>query len=101
VGYNGCIQLGKCRYYIQLKLKGRYIVLKLDAHQRALQVFVQNRCIKTLPIKGLHPEEQLCFDEYYQRMLGEARSEWQCYLQRARRQYARSATMWGNRGRSR
>lgn len=94
---NGSIQVGKYHYYIQHKLKGHYVVLIVEAQQQQYQVFVHNQLIKSLPIKGLHSERDISFDEFYHLMIEEARSEWQRHLRRAwLNRQATVATMSGN-----
>jgi len=74
VNSSGRIQIGKQMYYIQRKLAGRYIVCQLDAKQSAFQVTLDNKLIKTLPIKGLC-EGEMDFGDYLEMRLEEAVAE--------------------------
>ena len=75
----GSIKLDKHPYYIQSKLKGCYVALRIDPVERSLIVEYRQEVIKTIPLKGLvgHP---LSLDDYLTLIRQEAISEWRCYL---------------------
>lgn len=82
---DGTVQIGKHRYYIGRHLRGRTVVLRLDARNRHFVVEVNGQSLKTLPIKGLHGE-LMPFQTYLDMMCREAEAEWRQYLrQRPRR----------------
>jgi hypothetical protein len=76
VDHSGQIQIDKSRYYLKRELAGRYVVCKLDAHRRLLEVLGDGKLIKTLPIKGLY-DEPMDFGNYLELMLKEAEAEQQ------------------------
>lgn len=80
----GTVKLGKYHYYLQRDLKGRTVLLQLDAANRQVQVWLDEKVIKTIPLKGLHPQP-LPFSEYLALIQAEAVSEWRHYLQHAKR----------------
>ncbi|MBI5929050.1 MAG: transposase [Chloroflexi bacterium] len=75
---NGTVAVDKHDYYIGRASIGRYVLLRLDAHQQVLDVLLQGQLIKQLPIKGL-VREPLAFDAYLKLMLQEAEAEWRRY----------------------
>lgn len=75
---NGTVAVDKHDYYIGRAAIGRYVLLRLDAHQQVLDVLLQGQLIKQLPIKGL-VHEPLAFDAYLRLMLQEAEAEWRRY----------------------
>ncbi|MBI5929819.1 MAG: hypothetical protein HY862_10950 [Chloroflexi bacterium] len=75
---NGTVSVDKHHYYIGRALMGRYILLRLDAHQQVLEVLLQGQLLKQLPIKGL-VGQPLTFDVYLKRMMQEAEAEWRRY----------------------
>jgi hypothetical protein len=93
ITYNGSIQVGKQLYYVQKALKGRYGVVKVDAQPQKFEVYLNKVHIKSLPIKGLHVDATIPFDEFLALSLCEARSEWQHYLNNLRKRRAQPATM--------
>lgn len=84
----GRVQLGKRRYYIQRNLAKRYVVCKLDAHRREFDVMLDDKIIKSFPIKDLY-SGQLAFDRYFDLILKEAEAEWRQYQRKQR--YRRAA----------
>jgi len=63
-------------YYIGQGQQGRYVVVKLDGHSRQLEVYLEYKLIKTIPIKGLY-QQVLDFEVYLRLICQEARREWQ------------------------
>ncbi len=85
----GTISLDNDDYYIGQALKGRYVVLRLDAHQRQFDVDVDGEVIKTIRLKCLLDEEML-FEDYVTLMGQQARSEVKRLKQVARLRRLRS-----------
>jgi len=81
IDHNGCVQIGKQRYYIRKQLKGRYVVLCVNAKKRQFQVELNHQVIKRFPIKGLH-DQKLPFREYIGLIRKEALSEWRSWRYR-------------------
>jgi hypothetical protein len=73
---NGTVNLNRYRYYVSQKLRGRYVVLKLEVQQRQLTVLVDGISFKRIPIKGLYGQT-MTFSDYLKLIVQEARSEWQ------------------------
>jgi len=71
---SGRIQIGRQRYFVRRDLAGRHVVCRLDAHRRVFEVLLENRVLKTTPIKELY-DEVLEFGEYLELMLKEAEAE--------------------------
>jgi hypothetical protein len=89
---NGSVQVGKQYYYIRRALKGRRILLRVDATARQFQVLLDGKAIKRIDIKGLY-DGVVAFEPYLDLIRREAESEWQRYLRRrrySRRQATRS-----------
>jgi len=80
---NGSVQVGKQHYYIRQKLKGRRVLLKVDAPARQFQVLLDGKVVKRVDIKGLY-NGLLDFEAYFDLIRREAESEWQQYLRRRR-----------------
>lgn len=76
VDHSGRVQIDKHRYYIQRGLAGRYVVCKLDADRRVLDVILDGKIIKTMPLKGLY-DEPMAFGDYLDMMMKEAEAEQQ------------------------
>ena len=76
VDHSGRVQIDKHRYYIQRRLAGRYVVCKLNADHRVFDVILDNKTIKTIPLKGLYDEPML-FGDYLDMMMKEAEAEHQ------------------------
>lgn len=75
VNPQGSIKVNRQSYYVGRDFAGRYGVVRVDAHAKALQIEIQNRPIKTKTIKGLH-NLFLDFQGYLGLMRYEAISEW-------------------------
>ncbi|MCZ7544312.1 MAG: integrase core domain-containing protein [Anaerolineae bacterium] len=71
----GSVQVDKHDYSISQKLRGRYVVLKVDARQREFIVELADQVVKRIPIKGLY-NEALNFETYLALMRREALSDW-------------------------
>lgn len=80
----GTIRLDKHRYYIRRDLRGRYVLLQIDAPNRQVLVLLNNELIKTMPLKGLH-HQPLPFADYLNLIQTEAISQWRRYLHTAKR----------------
>lgn len=76
VDHSGRIQIDKQRYYIQRALAGRYVVCKLNADRRVLEVIVDGKMIKSMPLKGIY-DEPMTFGDYLDMMMKEAEAEQQ------------------------
>ena len=87
VDHSGRVQIDKHRYYIQRGLAGRYIVCKVNADRRGLDVIVDGKTIKTIPLKGLYGEP-LAFGDYLEMMMKEAEAE--------QRRLARNRHLWAS-----
>lgn len=89
VNANGSVQVDKHRYYIGRHLRGRYVVLRLDAADRQFVVEVNAQPVKAVPIKGLQGQ-LMPFQSYLDLMGQEALAEWRQYLRhcKARRPVA-------------
>lgn len=68
---SGRIQIDRQPYFIRRDLVGRYVVCRLDAHQRLFDIRLDNQVIKTVPIKNLY-NEPMGFGDYLELMLKEA-----------------------------
>ena len=80
----GMVKLDKRHYYIRRELKGRTVLLQIDAPNRQLEVLLGDELIKTIPLKGLH-QQPMSFEAYLSLIRAEAVSEWRRYLQRSKR----------------
>jgi len=80
----GTVRLDKQRYYIQRALKGRYVLLQIDAPTGQVQVLLHDQIIKTMPLKDLQ-QQLLPFADYLALIKREAISDWRRYLHAARR----------------
>ena len=76
--------MDKHHYYIRRELKGRTVLLQIDAPNRQLEVLLGDELIKTIPLKGLH-QQLMPFEAYLSLIRVEAISEWRLYLQRTKR----------------
>ena len=74
VMHNGSIKVNKQRYYIKQRLKGQYVLAKVNAAQRIMTVTCLGELIKRLPIQGLYDTE-LDFQDYLRLICQEAVSE--------------------------
>jgi len=82
LGRDGCFQLGNQTYYVQQKLRGRFVTLWVDGQKRELGIFLAGTLIKQLPVKGL-PNRRMAFEEFVDWMAKEADSAWRRYLRRS------------------
>jgi hypothetical protein len=80
----GTVRLDKHRYYIRRSLRGRYVLLQIDAANGQVQVLVNEEVIKTMPLKDLH-QQPMPFADYLALIRTEAVSQWRHYLHTARR----------------
>jgi len=80
---NGSVQIGKHHYYIRQALKGRQVLLQVDAVDRQFKVLLDGKPIKHVAIKGLY-QGVMDFEAYLALIGREAESEWQQYLRRQR-----------------
>lgn len=71
---NGTVSVDKHRYYIRRTLKGRYVILRVDAPEQQFIVQVDDEPFKALPIKSLY-RQRLDFGEYVELIREEAISE--------------------------
>jgi hypothetical protein len=81
LGRDGYFQLGNQTYYVQQKLRGRSVTIRVDGQQRELGVFLDGKVIKKLPIKGLQ-NHRMAFADFVDWMAKEADSAWRRYLRR-------------------
>jgi hypothetical protein len=80
---NGTVSVDKHDYYVARSLKGRYVVLRMDAHDRQFVVELDRQPIKTMPIKSLYDQE-LDFADYVELIREEAISERRLSMRRVR-----------------
>lgn len=83
VAARGTVDVDKYSYYVGRHLKGHYLVLKLDAHQKQFVIEVDGKAVKSIPIKGLYHNPML-FDDYMEQIRKDARSEWRRWQQTIR-----------------
>lgn len=81
VSSNGATQIGRHRYYISRQLRGQSVVLRVDAQEKRLVAFQDNKPVKQLPLKGLYNGLML-FEDYLLLIQAEAVSDYRCYLRR-------------------
>jgi transposase InsO family protein len=74
IGPNGTVKVDKYRYYIQQKLRGQLVLLKVDAPQKRFEIFFQGQQLKRMPIRGLH-RETVSLQDYLRQICEEAVSE--------------------------
>lgn len=80
---NGSVQVDRQKYYVSRRLRGCYVLIRVDAHQQTFHVEVDGREIKVLLIKGLfHGEIDLV--DYLEIMQQQAESEWRKARRRRR-----------------
>ena len=75
IDYSGRVQIGKQKYYVQKKLKGRYVVLWVDAKNEEFAVELNKKFIKRIPIKGLY-RQKMPYSEFLEMARKEAVSDW-------------------------
>ena len=78
---NGAVKVDNFHYYVQQKLRGQVVLLKVDAAQRTFEIFFQGQRIKQMAIKGLH-HEVLSLQDYLRQICKEAVSEQRRQLKR-------------------
>ncbi len=74
VDAHGCVKVDLQTYYIKQELSGQPVVLFVNAQSRAFDVWLNDKPIKQIPIKGLRGEI-LPFERYVELLREEARSE--------------------------
>ena len=89
---NGTVTIDKHNYYVKRTLKGRYVVLRVDAFNRQFEVELDHQTFKTIPIKSLYNEE-LDFADYVELIREEAISERRLTERRRRTFPGRRVTM--------
>lgn len=70
---SGTVTVDGVSYYVDQALAGKYVSLRLDAHQRVFVVEYREHLVKTIPIKGL-VGEHLCWESYLEQIAMEART---------------------------
>jgi hypothetical protein len=78
---DGTILVGEGRYYVARALAGQYVVLQVDAGDRALVVRHRQQAIKRLPVRGLHGAP-VTFAEFLALRQAEARADWRARWRR-------------------
>jgi len=81
LGRDGCFQLGNQTYSVQQKLRGRSVTIWVNGQQRELDILLDGKIIKKLPVKGLQ-NRRMAFDDFVDYMAKEADSAWCRYLRR-------------------
>ncbi len=71
---NGSVSVDRKSYYIQQKLRGQYVHLKVDADEQQFVVYHEKKNIKRLDIKGLYGGE-MPFEDFIACMCKEAKRE--------------------------
>jgi hypothetical protein len=88
---DGFVKVDDRRYYIQEKLKGQSVLLKVDAAHRQFRVYQATYWCKDVPIKGLYGRV-LPWTEYVAAIAEEARIDW--HRTQARRLLTRRRAMY-------
>jgi hypothetical protein len=73
IGTDGCVSVNHEPYYIKQALAGKSVVLCVNAHERAFDVYVGSTYLKRIPIKGVRGAE-MPLEAYLTLMQEEARS---------------------------
>jgi hypothetical protein len=81
---NGSVVVDHRPYYVKQALAGRKVVLVVNAPEQRFDVLLGREFIKSVPVKGL-VGQSLPFEDYAERVLEEARSEYRRWLQHQRR----------------
>lgn len=76
---NGSVVVEHHHYYVKQALAGRKVVLVVNAPEQRFDVLLGRESIKSVPVKGL-VGQPLPFEDYAERMLEEARSEYRRWL---------------------
>jgi hypothetical protein len=84
VQQSGSVVVDHRSYYIKQQLSGRKVVLVVNAPERRFEVLLGREVVKSVALKGL-VGQPLPFEDYVERMLEEARSEYRRWLQQQRR----------------
>jgi len=92
IGANGSVRVANRDYYVQKRLQGQYVTVKVDAQARQLVILHNQQPLKRIAIKGLQGRE-LAFEAYVALIREEARYNWQRLLRQGK-----VATMSANRG---
>jgi hypothetical protein len=90
---NGSVVIDHRSYYVKQSLAGRKVVLVVNAPEQRFDVLLGSEVVKSVPLKGL-VGQPLSFEEYADRMLEEARSEYRRWLQQQRR--LRQLSLWAS-----
>ena len=83
VNASGTVQVDKHKYYIGRAHHGRTVVLQVDAASKQFNVELNNKLLKTIPIKGVE-HGQMCFDDYLEFICNQAVSAWRLYIRKNR-----------------
>ena len=71
---NGMLSIDLKRYYVSRQLAGHRVSVQLDAKDCCLHVFLQERRVKSLPVRGLLGQ-LLSFEQFLAHMLQQARAQ--------------------------
>ena len=71
---NGMLSIDLKRYYVSRALAGHRVSVQLDAKDCCLHVFLQERRVKSLPLRGLLGQA-LSFEQFLAPMLQQARAQ--------------------------
>src|SRR5437868_6844174 len=71
---NGMLSIDLKRYYVSRQLAGHRVSVQLDAQDCCLHVFLQERRVKSLPVRGLLGQV-LSFEQFLAHMLQQARAQ--------------------------
>ena len=77
VNSNGSVKIGKYAYYIKRTCASQLVSLKVNASERLFEVWLDQKVIKTIPLKGLEQDGLIHINDYLLLIKAEARSEWQ------------------------
>jgi transposase InsO family protein len=71
---HGMLSIDLKRYYVSRQLAGHRVSIQLDAQDCCLHVFLQERRVKSLPVRGLLGQV-LSFEQFLAHMLQQARAQ--------------------------
>src|SRR3989440_2852566 len=71
---HGMLSIDLKRYYVSRQLAGHRVSVQLDAQDCCLHVFLQERRVKSLPVRGLLGQV-LSFEQFLAHMLQQARAQ--------------------------
>ncbi len=74
IARNGMLSIDLKRYYVSRHLAGHRVSVQLDAQDCCLHVFLQERRVKSLPVRGLLGQV-LSFEQFLAHMLQQARAQ--------------------------